>query len=104
MKISKSKLKEVLRTEIAKAKKKRLREINATGGGASFSAGSGEQYATPKAFKKEAKSKKDSYNPDWSRGEVRRQIGSQQTQQTHKPKKGKGSYKRKPKNSNKDQY
>ena len=84
-----------------------LEEMSMTGTGGGMSAGSGAQYATPKAFKKvkkEAKSTKDSYNPDWSSGEVRRQIGSQQTQQTHRVKKGKGSYRRKPKHRNRDQY
>ena len=38
------KLKEIIR--------KRLKEMSATGGGASFSAGQGMNYATPKAFKK----------------------------------------------------
>ena len=39
------------------AAKKEVDEMNTTGGGASFNAGSGEGYMTPKAFKK--KNKKD---------------------------------------------
>lgn len=81
-----------------------LEEMSMTGTGGGMNAGSGAQYATPKAFKKKVKNRKDSYNPDWSSGEVRRQIGSQQTQQTHRPKKGKGSYRRRPKHRNRDQY
>ena len=37
--------------------KKEVDEMSTTGGGASFNAGSGEGYMTPKAFKK--KNKKD---------------------------------------------
>ena len=35
--------------------KENLKEMNTTGGGASFNAGSGEGYMTPKAFKKKNK-------------------------------------------------
>lgn len=45
------------RSEIIKAVQEVLQEMSTTGGGASFTPGSGEQYATPFAFSKKGQGK-----------------------------------------------
>jgi hypothetical protein len=45
------------KSEIVKAVKEVLQEMSMTGGGASFTPGSGEQYATPFAFSKKGQGK-----------------------------------------------
>ena len=45
------------KSEVIKAVQEVLQEMSITGGGASFSPGSGEQYATPFAFSKKGQGK-----------------------------------------------
>ena len=55
------KISKTLRNRLSRVirKYKNLKEVSATGGGATFTPGEGAQYATPRAFAKNSKSKKD---------------------------------------------
>ena len=55
------KISKTLRNRLSRVirKYKKLKEVSATGGGATFTPGEGAQYATPRAFTKNSKSKKD---------------------------------------------